>query len=37
MKIKNQKMALMCDFVSPMFHNHSDAIKNYMIYSDLLT
>lgn len=36
MKIKNREMALMCDFVSPMFHNHSDAIKNYVIYSDLL-
>lgn len=37
MKIKNQEMALMCDFVSPTFHNYSDAIKkNYVIYSDLL-
>ena len=36
MKTKNREMALMCDFVSPMFHNHNDTINIYMIYSDLL-
>lgn len=36
MKTKNREMALMCDFVSPMFHNYNDTINIYMIYSDLL-